>query len=75
MRDEVTGGWKKLHNKEHHNNKTLLKVTYSKCMRWTGHVAQEVRIAYKSLIGTRAEKRTFGCPRRRNEDDIKLELK
>jgi hypothetical protein len=31
-RDEVTGGWRKLHNEEHHN--------LSKSMRFAGHVAQ-----------------------------------
>jgi hypothetical protein len=33
-RDEVTGGWRKLHNEELHN---LIK---SRKMRWTGHVAR-----------------------------------
>jgi hypothetical protein len=33
-RDDVTGGWKKLHNKE------LRDLYSSPSMRWTGHVAK-----------------------------------
>jgi hypothetical protein len=35
-RDELTGGWRKLHNEELHNLYSMIK---SKSMRWTGHVA------------------------------------
>jgi hypothetical protein len=34
-RDEVTGGWRKLHNKELHG-----LCSSSRMMRWAGHVAQ-----------------------------------
>jgi hypothetical protein len=36
-RDEVTGGWRKLHNEELHNLYSLIK---SRRMRWTGRVAR-----------------------------------
>jgi hypothetical protein len=42
-RDEVTGEWRKLHNEEVHNlysSPSVIRVTKSKRMRWTGHVAR-----------------------------------
>jgi hypothetical protein len=41
-RDEVTGGWRKLHIKELHNLYSLpsvIRMIKSRRMRWTGHVA------------------------------------
>jgi hypothetical protein len=41
MRDEVTGGWRKLHNEELHNlysSLSTIKIIRSRRMRWTGHV-------------------------------------
>ena len=44
--------------------------------RWTGHVARmgEKRGVYRVLIGKPQGKRPFGRPRRRGEDNIKMEL-
>jgi hypothetical protein len=42
-RDEVTGGWKKLHNEELHNlnsSPNIIKMIKSKRMRWAWHVAR-----------------------------------
>jgi hypothetical protein len=42
-RDEVTGGWGKLHNEELHNLYSLLsviRIIKTRRMRWVGHVAQ-----------------------------------
>jgi hypothetical protein len=39
----VTGGWRKLHNKELHNfysSPSIIRIIKSKRMRWAGHVAQ-----------------------------------
>jgi hypothetical protein len=36
-RDEATGGWRKLHNKELNN---IIRMIKSRRMRWTGHVAR-----------------------------------
>jgi hypothetical protein len=39
----VTGGWRKLHNEELHNlysSPSIIKMTKSRRMRWTGHVAR-----------------------------------
>jgi hypothetical protein len=40
-RDEVTGGWKKLHNEELHNmySSTSIFMTKPRRMIWAGHVA------------------------------------
>jgi hypothetical protein len=42
-RDEVTGGWRKLHNEELHNLyscPSIIRVIKSRKMRWAGHVAR-----------------------------------
>jgi hypothetical protein len=49
-RDEVTGGWKKLHNKELHglySSPSIIRVIKARKMRWAWHVARmgEVRNA------------------------------
>jgi hypothetical protein len=46
-RDEVTGGWRKLHNEELHNlysSPSIIKMVKSRWMRWAGSVAQIWRI-------------------------------
>jgi hypothetical protein len=47
-RDEVIGGWKKLHNEELHGlycSPSIVRVIKARRMRWEGHVARmgEVR--------------------------------
>jgi hypothetical protein len=42
-RDEVTGEWRKLHNKELHDlycSPSIFQVIKSRIMRWAGHVAR-----------------------------------
>jgi hypothetical protein len=55
-RDDVTGGWKKLHNEELHglySSPNIVRVIKARRMRWAGHVAcmGEVRGAYNILVG------------------------
>jgi hypothetical protein len=41
-RDEMTGEWRKLHNKEHHNlysSPSIIRMIKSRRMRWAGYVA------------------------------------
>jgi hypothetical protein len=41
-RDEVTGGWRKLHNEDLHNlypSHSIIRIIKSRNMRWAGHVA------------------------------------
>jgi hypothetical protein len=46
-------------------------------MRWTGHVARigEGRGVYRILVGRPEGKRQLGRPKRRWEDNIKLDLR
>jgi hypothetical protein len=42
-RDEVTGGWRKLHNEELHglySSPSIGRVIKARRMRWAGHVAR-----------------------------------
>jgi hypothetical protein len=69
-RDEVTGEWRKLHNKELHDlysSPSIIRIIKSRRMRWEGHVAQmgEKRKAYRLLVGKPEGKRPLGRPRRR----------
>jgi hypothetical protein len=44
-REEVTGGWRKLHNEELHNlysSPDIIRLIKSRIMRWAGHVARTV---------------------------------
>jgi hypothetical protein len=41
-RDEVAGGWRKLHNEELHKlhpSPSIIRMINSRKMRWAGHVA------------------------------------
>jgi hypothetical protein len=54
-RNEVTGGWKKLHNEELHglySSPSIVRVIKARRMSWAGHVAHmgEVRGAYNILV-------------------------
>jgi hypothetical protein len=51
-RDEVTGGWKKLHNDELRDlcsSPSIIRIMKSRRMRWAGRVARmgETRNAYR----------------------------
>jgi hypothetical protein len=77
---EEDGSWRKLHNDGLHNLYSSLKIVRvikSRRMRWAGHVArmEEERCAYRILIGRLEGKRPLGRPRRRWEDNIKLDLR
>jgi hypothetical protein len=66
-RDEVTGGWRKLHDKELHglySSPGIVRVIKARMMRWAGHVARmgEVRGAYNILAGRPEGRRTMGRP-------------
>jgi hypothetical protein len=79
-RDEVTGGWRKLHNEELHglySTPSIFRVIRARKMRWAGHVARmgEVRGAYNILVGRPERRRPLGRPRRRWEDNIKVDLR
>ncbi|KAJ4444588.1 hypothetical protein ANN_06384 [Periplaneta americana] len=80
-RDEVrTGEWRKLHNAELHalySSPDIIRNIKSRRLRWAGHVVRmgESRNAYRVLVGRPAGKRPLGRPRRRWEDNIKMDLR
>jgi len=78
-RDEVTGEWRKLHNEELRDLSFLpnmVRVVKSRRMKWAGHVARmgEGRGVYRVLVGKPEGKRPLGRPRRRWEDNTKMDL-
>jgi hypothetical protein len=79
-RDEVTGGWRKLHNEELHNlhsSPSVIRMIKSRRMRWAGHVARmgEKRYAYRILVGIPEGKRPLGKPRCRWVNNITMDLR
>ena len=78
-RDEVTGEWKKLYNEELRDLYPLLNIVHvvKSRMRWEGHVARmgEGRGVYRVLVGKPEGMRPLGRPRRRWEDNIKMDLR
>jgi hypothetical protein len=62
-RDEVTGGWRKLHNEELrdlYSSPSIIRIIKSRRMRWAVHVARmaEKRNAYRLLVGKARGKET-----------------
>ena len=75
----VTREWRKLHIEELNDLYCLpniVRVIKSSRMRWAGHVARmgKGRGMYRVLMGKPEEKRLLGRPRRRWEDNIKMDL-
>jgi hypothetical protein len=70
----------KLHNDELHglySSPNIVSVIKSRRMRWAGHVARmgEGSDVYRVLVGMSEGKRPLGRPRRRWEDNIKIDLR
>jgi hypothetical protein len=79
-RDEVTGEWRRLHNKELYalySSPSIIRVIKSRRLRWARHVARmgERRGAYRTLVGKPEGRRPLGRPRRRWEDNNKMDLR
>ena len=75
--DEVTGEWRKLYNEELRDLYPLpntVRVVKSRRMRWAGHVARMGRGVHRVLVGKPEGKRPLWRPRRRWEDNIKMDL-
>jgi hypothetical protein len=77
---EEDGSWKKLHYDELHSlysSPNIVRVIKARMMRWAGHVArmEEGRSVYRVLFGKPEGKSPLGRPRRRWEDNIKLDLR
>jgi hypothetical protein len=78
-RDEE-GSWRKLHNDELHSlysSPNIVRVIKPRRLRWAGSVAcmGEGRGVYRVLVGRPEGKRPRGRPRRRWQDNIKMDLR
>jgi hypothetical protein len=75
-RDEMTRGWRNLHNEELrnlHSSPNIIRIIISRRMGWVGHVARIwIRTAYRILVGKPEGKRSPVRQRRRWEDNIKI---
>jgi len=78
-RDEITGEWRKLHNEELsdlYSLPNIVRVVKSRRMSWAGHVARmgKGRGVHRVLVGKPEGKKPLGRPRRRWEDNIKMDF-
>jgi hypothetical protein len=78
-RDEVTGKWRKLHNKDLrdlYSPPSIIGIIKSKRIIWAGHVARmgEKINAYRLLAGKPEGKRPLGRPTRRWVDNTGMDL-
>jgi hypothetical protein len=67
-----------LHNDELHSlysSPNIVRVIKSRRMKLAGHVARMGRDVYGVLVGRPEGKRPLGRPRRRWEDNIKMDLR
>jgi hypothetical protein len=68
-RDEVTGGWRKLHNELYnlYSSPSIIRMIRSRRMRLSGHVARmdDKMNAYRILVGKTEGKRSLRRPRHR----------
>ncbi|KAJ4443164.1 hypothetical protein ANN_04814 [Periplaneta americana] len=79
-RDEVTGERRKLHNTELHalySSPDIIRNIKSRRLRWAEHVVRmgESRNTYIVLVGRPEGERLLERPRRRWEDNIKMDLR
>jgi hypothetical protein len=70
----------KLHNEELHKlyiSPSIIRIIKSRRMKWAGHVARmgEKRNAYRILVGKPEGRRALGRPRRRWEDNVRMDLR
>jgi hypothetical protein len=77
--NEVTGGWRKLHDEELrdlYSSPSTIIIIKSRRMRWAEHVARmgEKRNAYMLLVGKPEGRRGLGRSRRRWVYNIKMDL-
>jgi hypothetical protein len=77
-RDEVAGGWRKLHNEELlelYSSPSIIRIIKSRRMRWAEHIGRMVkRNACRLLVGRPEGKRPLERPRRRLVDNIVMDF-
>jgi hypothetical protein len=79
-RDEVTGEWRRLHNKELYalySSPSIIRMIKARRLRWAGHVAhmRERRGAYGILVWKPEGRRPLRRPRRRWVDNIEMDFR
>jgi hypothetical protein len=79
FRDKVRGEWRKLYNdvvNDNYFSPNVMRVIKSRRMRCTVHVARmgERRSVYRVLEGKPEGKRLLGRPRRKWEDNNKMDF-
>ena len=77
-RDEIRGEFRKLHNEELcdlYSSPNIVRVIKSRRLKLAGHVARmgDKRDVYRVLVGKPDGRRQLGRPRRRWEDNIKMD--
>jgi hypothetical protein len=77
--DEVTGGWRKLHNEELrdlYSSPSIIRIIKSRTMKWGVHVArigEKINVS-RLLMEIPEGKRPLGRPRRRYVGNIRMDL-
>ena len=79
-KEDENGEWKRFHNEEFHSlyhSSNIVRVIKYRRQRWTGHIARMKvdRSAFKILSGNPTGKISLGRPRRRWEDNYRMDLK
>jgi hypothetical protein len=79
-RDEVTGGWRQLHNEELYglySSPDIIRMMKSSRMRWVRHVALmgKMRNSCKIVVEKPEGKRPHARSRRGCEDNIDMDLR
>jgi hypothetical protein len=79
-RDEIVGGWRKLHKEKLYylySLTNIIRMIKSRRIIWAGHVAcmGENRNTYRVLVGNPEGKRQLGRSRCRWVDNIKMDLR
>jgi hypothetical protein len=80
MREEVAGGWRRLHNEELHSlyaPSKIITVIKSRRMRWAGNITRmgEIRNTQSILSIKPEERRPLGKLRHRWKDNIRMDLR
>jgi hypothetical protein len=77
-RDDVTREWRKVHKEELndlYSSPNIVRVIISTNMRWVGRIARMEEIGvYRVLMGKPKGRSPLERPRRRWEDNIKMDL-
>jgi len=79
-REEVVGGWRRLHDEELHNlyaSSNIIRVIKSESRGYGGHAArmEETKNAFKILVGKHERNRPLGRPRCGWKYNIVMEIR